>query len=83
VKVDPQPRLDFHVGTVLSLDKWDLFAEFAVVDRGDMVDPATRLPVLDGGFDQRQVMFGVTRHISGKRKQRDYDDDDAMQLSRN
>ena len=80
--LDPQPRLDFHVGTVLALDQWDLFAEFAVVDRGDMADPATRLPVLDGGFDQRQVLFGVTRHISGKKHRRDYDDD-AMQLSRN
>jgi hypothetical protein len=79
--LDPQPRLDFHVGTVLSLNKWDLFAEFAVVDRGDMADAATRLPVLDGGFDQRQVLFGVTRHIDGKRRRRDYDDDDAMQLS--
>lgn len=62
--VDPQPRLDFRVGTVLSLVKeWDLFAEFAVVDRGDLAAPATRLPILDGGFDQQQVIFGVTRHF--------------------
>lgn len=80
MSVDPQPRLDFRIGTVLSLVKnWDLFAEFAIVDRGDLEDPATRLPILDGGFDQRQVILGVTRHIDGKRRGRS-DDDVAMQL---
>jgi hypothetical protein len=64
--IDPQPRLDFHAGTVLSIVKeWDLFADFAVVDRGDLANPATRLPILDGGFDQKQIMFGVIRHIEG------------------
>ena len=81
MSVDPQPRLDFRIGTVLSLvDNWDLFAEFAVVDRGDMEDPATRLPILDGGFDQKQVMLGVTRHIEGKRRGRSDDDDVALRL---
>ena len=29
VAIDPQPRLDFHIGTVLSLvPKWDLFVDF-------------------------------------------------------
>ena len=64
--IDPQPRLDFHAGTVLSLVKeWDLFADFAVIDRGDLANPATRLPILDGGFDQKQIVFGVIRHIEG------------------
>ena len=32
--IDPQERLDFHLGTVLSLVRdWDLFADFAVIDR--------------------------------------------------
>lgn len=71
--VDPQPRLDLRVGTVLSLvDEWDLFAEFAVVDRGDMQDARTRLPILDGGFDQRQVILGVTTHF-GARERREAD----------
>jgi hypothetical protein len=79
MSVDPQPRLDFRIGTVLSLVKeWDLFAEFAIVDRGDMEDPATRLPILDGGFDQQQVILGVTRHIEGKPRRRR--NEDAMQL---
>ena len=80
MSVDPQPRLDFRVGTVLSLEKkWDLFAEFVVVDRGDMENPATRLPIMDGGFDQKQVIFGVTRHIEGSRR-RSNSNGDAMQL---
>ncbi len=38
--IDPQPRLDFHAGTVLSIEKrWDLFVDFAVVDRGDAANP--------------------------------------------
>ncbi len=62
--LDPQPRLDFHAGTGVAINKsWDLYADFAVVDRGDLADPTTRLPILDGGFDQMQVMFGVTRHL--------------------
>ena len=78
IRVDPQPRLDFRIGTVLSLVKnWDLFAEFAIVDRGDMEDPATRLPILDGGFDQKQVILGVTRHIDGPRPRRGDDDDNV------
>ncbi len=78
--VDPQPRLDFRIGTVLSLVRaWDLYVEYAIVDRGDLGDPATRLPILDGGFDQHQVIFGVTRHFTTKRKRSTYGGD-AMQL---
>jgi hypothetical protein len=76
--IDPQPRLDFKIGTVISLNRWDIFAELAIVDRGDLSNPATRLPVLDGGFDQKQVIMGVTRHIDWKRKSRRRDDDMAM-----
>lgn len=81
--IDPQPRLNFHMGTVLSaVKKWDIYVDFAIVDRGDLANPATRLPILDGGFDQKQIIFGVTRHIEKRRKPRydDYDDDGAMRL---
>ncbi|MBS1120007.1 MAG: hypothetical protein H6Q90_2235 [Deltaproteobacteria bacterium] len=80
--IDPQPRLDFKIGTVLSLVReWDLFAEYAIVDRGDLANAATRLPILDGGFDQHQVMLGVTRHVTGKRhRPRNDGGDDALQL---
>jgi hypothetical protein len=80
--IDPQPRLDFHAGTVLSLVKeWDLYVDFAVIDRGDAANPATRLPILDGGFDQKQIVFGVIRHIEGGRHESGGSDNDSMQLS--
>jgi hypothetical protein len=76
VAIDPQPRLSLHMGTVLSLvKKWDIYFDFAIVDRGDRANPATQLPILDGGFDQKQIIFGVTRHI--ERRHRAYDSDDG------
>lgn len=83
VTIDPQPRLNFHAGTVLSLvKKWDLFVDVAVVDRGDLADAATRLPILNGGFDQQQIIFGITRHIEVKPAAPRYDGggDDGMYL---
>lgn len=84
-KIDPQPRLNFHAGTVLSLvPKWDIFVDFGVIDRGDLADSTTRLPILVGGFDQKQIIFGITRHIEVKPAPRDrYDSDgggDDMRL---
>jgi hypothetical protein len=80
MKLDPQPRLDFHAGAVLSLtDDWDLFGDFAVIDRGDAQNPATRLPILDGGFDQKQIIMGVTRHFKIERHHH-YDNDEAPLL---
>jgi hypothetical protein len=84
VLIDPQPRLSFHAGTVLSIvKKWDLFIDFAVIDRGDLGNPATRLPILDGGFDQQQIVFGVTRHIEAspdRRDDNDRDDDHGIRV---
>src|ERR1700733_2228597 len=57
VAIDPQPRVDFHLGTVLSIvQEWDLFVDFSVIDRGDASNPATQLPILDGGFDQKPIV---------------------------
>lgn len=60
-RVLPQNRLGFKIGAVATLRKegWDLWAEYRVVDRGDREDPATMLPILNGGFDQQQISFGV------------------------
>ncbi len=76
--IDPQPRVDFHMGTVLSpVKKWDLYVDFAILDRGDAMNAATQLPILDGGFDQKQIIFGITRHIDrGSRADVDEDVDD-------
>jgi hypothetical protein len=62
--LDPQPRVNFHLGFALAfLDDWDLFTEFAILDRGDVEDPATTLPILEGGFDQQHVVFGLMRRF--------------------
>jgi hypothetical protein len=34
-----------------------------VIDRGEMASPDTTLPILAGGYDQTQVMVGVTRRF--------------------
>ena len=81
--LDPQPRVDFHAGVVLAIEKtWDLFADFAVIDRGDLANAVIRLPILDGGFDQKQIIFGVTRHISAASPHRpaEYDGGDPVEL---
>ena len=62
----PQPRLDLDLGSAVQLAaRWDLSIELAILDRGDLDKPATRLPILDGGFDQIQITIGVTRRLGG------------------
>jgi hypothetical protein len=79
--LDPQVRSDLRVGTVYSVVKsWDVFVEYAIIDRGDASAPRTVLPVLDGGFDQRQLTIGIARHFARTAKV-DHGDD-AYQLSR-
>jgi hypothetical protein len=63
--LDPQVRSDFRIGGVVSLIKqWDVYAEYAVLDRGDYTAPRTMLPILDGGFDQQQLTIGIVRHFA-------------------
>ena len=62
--LDPQTRVNFRVGGVLSyIRDWDLYAELVVNDRGELREPTTRLPILDGGFDQTLLVLGVTRRF--------------------
>lgn len=71
VAFDAKPRLDFRIGgSVMVTEAWDLFAEFAVIDRGDLDMAETRLPIMDGGFDQKQLILGVTRHFVDKKSER-------------
>jgi hypothetical protein len=64
VKLDPQPRLDFTIGTGVRVGKlWDMYATYTVIDRGETSRPQTLLPILDGGFDQRQIIFGLSRRL--------------------
>jgi hypothetical protein len=62
--LNPQTRVNFRVGGVISaIRDWDLFAEFVVVDRGEADDMSTMLPILEGGFDQNHLIFGVQRRF--------------------
>jgi hypothetical protein len=62
---DPQTRLGFHAGMVYAVvDDWDFYVDVAVIDRGDADNPATTLPILDGGFDQQQIVFGIIRRFA-------------------
>jgi hypothetical protein len=69
----PQPRLDLDIGNAVQLaDNWDLAVDLAIIDRGDLASPATRLPVLDGGFDQIQLIVAISRRFHTA--SRDYGD---------
>lgn len=67
-ELDPQTRANFSLGTVLSyIDDWDIAFGIDVIDRGDVSDPATTLPILTGGFDQVSLVLGVTRRFEQER----------------
>jgi hypothetical protein len=62
IALEPSTRLDLQVGFVFRTgndEDWDLFAYYAWLDRGEGSRPETRLPILDGGFDQQQLVLGV------------------------
>lgn len=62
--LDPEPRLGVHAGWAFTfVPEWNLYAEYSILDRGDLAAPETTLPVLDGGFDQSQIIFGVSRRF--------------------
>lgn len=65
--LEPSSRLDVTVGTVYSAVKdWDLYVAFTYRDRGATELPLTTLPIADGGFDQRQLVFGITRRFTAR-----------------
>lgn len=66
--LDPSSRLDLTMGVVYSAVRdWDLYAALTYRDRGTTAMPETVLPIVDGGFDQRQVIVGITRRFSATR----------------
>ena len=66
--LDPDVGLSLHVGGVMSPPDsgWDLFVIYSVIDRGERERPATTLPILDGGFDQRQLTIGVQHRFGAE-----------------
>lgn len=66
--IDPSSRLDVTLGTVFAAVRdWDLYAEFTIRDRGNTTMPETVLPIADGGFDQKQIVVGITRRFTPAR----------------
>ena len=60
--LDPSAQLNVQIGAVLVAGDqadWDIYAVCTIVDRGNADDPATILPILDGGFDQQQWTAAV------------------------
>jgi hypothetical protein len=79
--LDPQPRLEIDLGNGVQLsDDWDLTAVLTIRDRGDLANPATRLPILDGGFDQIQAIVGVSRRFHPAAHHRNRLDEPLIQL---
>jgi hypothetical protein len=63
-RLDPHTRLGLSVGTFVGVSKhWDMLVTLTWVDRGDAENPTTQLPILDGGFDQVQLAFGLIAHV--------------------
>jgi hypothetical protein len=63
VPIDPRTRLGLTVGSFFNVNaRWDFYATLSWIDRGDPDVPSTQLPILDGGFDQIQVAFGLIAH---------------------
>jgi hypothetical protein len=46
----------------------DLFLELSILDRGDLDDATTTLPILGGGFDQNRIVFGFNRRFGARRR---------------
>ncbi len=68
--LDPQPRVNMHIGAVGAItDTVSLFVDYSILDRGDLEEPTTTMPILNSGFDQRQIIFGFMRHF-GREKRR-------------
>ena len=79
--IEPGTRRDQTRGTVYAVVKeWDFYIEAGIQDRGDRGHPETQLPILDGGFDQRTIVIGVTRRFEGKKASHRRSGDALLQL---
>jgi hypothetical protein len=66
--LDPQTRVRVSLGALIGVTRGlDLFLELSILDRGDLSNPTTTLPILEGGFDQRRIVFGFNRRFGSRR----------------
>jgi hypothetical protein len=67
--IDPQVRVGVSLGMLVGVTRTlDFFAEYSILDRGDLEDATTTLPILSGGFDQRRILFGFNRRFGKRRR---------------
>jgi hypothetical protein len=67
-EIDPQTRVGVSLGALVGVTRGlDFFLELSILDRGDLANPATTLPILEGGFDQRRIVFGFNRRFGSRR----------------
>jgi len=63
-RLTPTTRVCARIGVAATwVREWDVFAELQILDRGDLAVPGTTIPAIDGGFDQRVLMIGVTHRF--------------------
>lgn len=67
--IDPQNRLGMQMGLSLGVSRsLDLFLQYSILDRGDLENPRTTLPILSGGFDQKRILFGFNTRFGDRRR---------------
>ena len=67
--LDPQTRVGVSLGFLAGVTRaLDFFFEVSTLDRGDLDDRRTTLPILSGGFDQRRILFGFNRRFGSRRR---------------
>lgn len=67
--LDPQVRVGVQLGMLVGVTKaLDLFVEWSTLDRGELEEPNTTLPILSGGFDQQRLLFGFNRRFGTRRR---------------
>ncbi|MDX2086602.1 MAG: hypothetical protein SFX73_02075 [Kofleriaceae bacterium] len=67
--LDPQTRVGVALGALIGVTKTlDFFIETSILDRGDLQDPTTTLPILSGGFDQTRTLFGFNKRFGARKR---------------
>ncbi len=67
--LDPQTRVGVSLGVLAGVTRsLDFFIEVSTLDRGDLENAQTTLPILSGGFDQRRLLFGFNRRFGTRKR---------------
>ncbi len=67
--IDPQTRVGVSLGILGGVTRsLDFFFEVSTLDRGDLENAKTTLPILSGGFDQRRILFGFNKRFGTRKR---------------